>query len=140
MLLDAGKGREGGDQATGFAALKKQTSSSIRPINPTAEEVEGAAKKLHAWLSKVCVCMSHGVIGSMRIDSQESSPLRGILSILSGDGAFYAGHVAEKTARAWVQCKPATAQDVVTAAQARQRQAQAPAPGPRTDDAVGLLD
>jgi hypothetical protein len=50
---------------------------------------EQAASKLDEWIL------------------QDTTPLRAILTILGGNGAFFAAHTAEKTARAWALHKPA---------------------------------
>jgi phage gp36-like protein len=50
--------------------------------------IEQAASKLDEWLL------------------QDATPLRAILTILGGSGAFFAAHTAEKTARAWALRQP----------------------------------
>ena len=53
-------------------------------LQPTMEEIESAKKELHAWLNK------------------PATPLRAMLTILSGGGFFFVAHTAEKTMRDWV--------------------------------------
>ena len=57
--------------------------------------------------------------------SKQSTPLRAILAILAGNGAFWSGHVAEKTCRAAIAYKPFTEVGFAAAAAARN---SAPAP------------
>ena len=84
--LNAGKGfSEGGGQ--GFSALKKRFASGDTKPSATETELKESVQAFHGWLS------------------QERSALRGMLSVLDGNRAFCAGHVAEKVARGWVTHK-----------------------------------
>ena len=122
-LLDAGK--EMGDDGTlNVSALKKQrtASGSAAKAARQREDVEQAAKSLHAWLNK------------------PESALRAMLHLLAGDGCFFAAAVAEKSARAWAAKKPAVEQDCVNAALARFRPTPARAASEQQSDTAGLFD
>jgi hypothetical protein len=93
-ILDAGKGSEtGGAERAGFAALRGAAGGAPGPA-PTQPQVDAAATALYQFLVA------------------ERNDLRGVLSLMSGGGSFYNAAVAEKTARAWVQHKPALLDDV----------------------------
>ena len=104
-VLNAGKGsqqqEDGG--AVGFnnaRAMAARSSSRAVPV-PDDGAIERAAKAFHQWLSK------------------PQTPLRALLAILGGHGAFYAAQVHEKVARAWLQEKHVTEGDVAQAARTR---------------------
>jgi hypothetical protein len=100
-ILNTGKGIEKEISNGSFSSLKKQKvsdASSAAKKTIAEKDISDAAEQLFEWLS------------------QDSGPLRAVLSILAGNGTFFAAHVAEKTARSWVQHKPALKTDVVAAA------------------------
>ena len=82
----------------GFGPIRSSTSSGQ---TRTPQEVKDAAEKLHRWLSL------------------PTSQLRAFLAIVAGKGAFWSAHVADRTARASVSHRPASAEEFVGAAQAR---------------------
>jgi len=118
-VLNVGKGSEGGNTQSGFSSLRKRPHASQQ--GPTQEQTTTAAKAFYAWLRK------------------EKTPLRAILSILSGDGAFYAGYAAEKTARSFVDHKPADEHAIVKACLARAHTAPEEEPVTKRDDTQGLF-
>ena len=69
---------------------------------PSEQAMGKAVEGMHKWLKA------------------PTSPLRSVLSILSGHGLFFAAYTAEKTTRT-VECKPASASDATTAMLARIR-------------------
>lgn len=116
VLLNRGKGRQEGPKELTMSQLKKRrVDSGPSAPAPREEAVKAAAAEVHKWLSK------------------DTSPLRAILSILAGNGAFWAGHVAEKTCRAAVEHKPFTEVTFATAAAAR---STAPAPSAASQSAA----
>lgn len=122
-LLNRGKGRQEGPKEFTMSQLKKRRVDSGASAPPSEEAVKAAAVEVHKWLSK------------------ETTPLRAILTILAGNGTFWAGHVAEKTCRAAVQHKPFTEVTFAAAAAARNT---APAPSVAAQstaaDTGGLFD
>ena len=109
-VLNFGKGIAGqGPVQASFRAVKKRRVDPSAPAPGRSEpEVQKAAEQLHDWLSK------------------PSSPLRGLLFILSANNVFFTGYAAEKVARACVKHKPASKEDFVTGALARARTVAAP--------------
>eukprot|EP00913_Durusdinium_trenchii_P002605 g2411.t1 len=98
-----------------FSALKKKQKTGWaagEEVDRSEEKATEAARALHAWLSL------------------EKTPLRHLLIILGGRGAFFAGHMAEKTARTWVRHKPASAEDAIAAAVARAKKGSEKAAAP----------
>ena len=107
-VLNFGKGGEkdtGASSSLSSLKRKKQDSAPAKPM-PTEPAVNDAIKKLHDWLQ------------------QKQSPLRGLLTIVAGEGTFYAAHCAEKTARACISCKPASVEDWKAAANTRRKSAK----------------
>ena len=102
-ILHAGKGRQGGMESsgTGFGKLRKQKAKQKEAPQHTPQDVEAAARAVHAWFMK------------------RESPLRAMFNILSRGGAFYTANVADKVGRSWVAGKPAPVEDAITAALAR---------------------
>ena len=117
-LLNRGKGSEephsGKAKGVSFAKLK----ASVQPrggggasagaagsggaaARPKDDDVAAAAKALHAWLSK------------------PKCPLRALLSILAGGGAFWTAYTFEKVARAGVHHQPLDEEAFAAAAVAR---------------------
>ena len=122
-ILNAGKGSESAGNEQGFSALKKRRVDPVRRSAATEEELVNAASTLHAWLKA------------------DKSALRGILSILSGDGLFFAAHIAEKTGRGWVAEETVTAEVLAEAVRARQYRKPASEAVERSDtDGKGLLE
>ena len=83
--LNFGKGSEGGGQVS-LTALKKMKAGEQKAHDEGS--VKSAAKEVHKWLMK------------------EQSPLRAVLSLLAGNGCFWAGYAAENTMRSAVKQKP----------------------------------
>lgn len=112
--LNAGK--DGLNQHTkeeSFGNLKRRRLDPVgERTRPTAEQLEGSAKALHAWLK-----------------SGTKSNLRMLINFLGASGTLYAAAAADKTTRAWAQCAdPAVTDEVVIAAvKARQPGGEAPA-------------
>ena len=99
--LNAGKGTEGNSAGgSSFAALKKRRANPSDSAGSLGS-LDDASAAVHAWFRK------------------PQSPLRGILSILSADGAFYSGHVAEKVARSWIEVENVKEDQFLRAAKAR---------------------
>ena len=122
-ILYAGKGSQfmADSAAIGFGRVRQERSKQKDGPKHSQEEVEKAAADMHAFLSK------------------PTSPLRAIMSILSGGGVFYAGNVIDKVGRAWVAHKPAGVDDAKTAAVARASGAGAPVDSGIEDDSKGLF-
>ena len=90
-VLNAGKGsQKDGEEEHSLSALKKRRVTPAAVV-PTEPNIRAAAAALHAWLTA------------------PKSALRGMLQVLGGGGAFFAGFAAEKVARAWVEESAATA-------------------------------
>ena len=104
-ILNFGKGVPGqGPVQQSFRSAKKRRTEPAASVPGRSEaDVKKAAERLHEWLAK------------------PSSPLRGILCILSADNVFYTGYAAEKVARACVLHKPASKEDFVAGALSRAR-------------------
>jgi hypothetical protein len=119
-IINAGKGTEGGGEApTGFAALRRlQFQEKVEGPSPAARKKAAAA--FYEYLKK------------------ESTPLRGMLALLSGGGIFYSGAVAEKTARAWIVTNDIKLSSVEAAIEARARSVAAPVSA-QQDDSTGLI-
>lgn len=128
-ILYAGKGSQESDEsAKGMARLRLKAAAAEKKGEAVATpaQTKAAAEAFHDWPS----CPN------------EESPLRALLFLLSAEGIFYAAHVAEKTGRAWVACKPATKEDAVSAALARvgtQAGASSSAAGAASSEARGLF-
>ena len=108
-----------------FSALKKKQKTGWaagEEVDRSEEKATEAARTLHAWLSL------------------EKTPLRHLLIILGGRGAFFAGHMAEKTARTWVRHKPASAEDAIAAAVARAKKGSEKAAAPVGGEGGGLFE
>ena len=126
-VLNAGKGNlatpeDANTGPTGFARSWKAASASGPPTPAhTKEAIEAAAAAVHVWLAK------------------PASPLRAIISVLSAGGSFYAANAAEKTARAWIKCKPAGEAACINAALARATGTEAPVDAGVPDDSNGLF-
>ena len=111
-VLNSGKGSQGGPKEPTLAQLKRRRTDQTSDTAAHSEaEVRAAATTVYKWLQK------------------ENTPLRAILHILAGSGAFFAGHVAEKVLRAAAKYKPFTEDSWVEAAMARNRTQAAPASG-----------
>ena len=121
QILDFGKGSENSDGATTLRAVRKWGTDS--KTSHTAEEIKAAACAVHEWLQK------------------KQSPLRGLLSVLSGGGLFYSAYAAELTMRGWVQFGGATAEIAEKAALERGLKNQALTTGDAaaSSDAAGIL-
>ena len=64
-----------------------------------------------------------------------------MLALMAGNGAFFAGHVAEKTCRAAVQHKPMNEAAWAAAAVKRNKTSEPPrAAGSAAPDTTGLFD
>ena len=124
-ILNAGKGSQASDtnQAIGFGKFRKIAGGGNSSTAPKPEQSRKAASDLYGWLKK------------------EASPLRAVLNLLGGHGAFFAAMVSERTARAWAEHKPATAEDAMDAAAARSGGCSTSRPSARReDDACGLVE
>ena len=123
-IPNAGKGSETTALSHGgFAAARYQNVAGA-PAQRAKIDIEKAGTALHEFWT------------------EKNSTLRGVLFLLSGQGAFFAAHVAEKQARAWVDHKPATEADVIAAAVARTGASGAAATssaGAREADLAGLF-
>ena len=123
-VLNCGTSGIGERRSKGFASMGGGRND--RAPASDAAATGAAAAALHKWLAK------------------DRTPLRGMLGLLSGGGVFYAAAVAEKTARAWLHCKPASEEQAVRAAQARHagaagaRAASGSSAGANEDFAAGL--
>ena len=101
-ILKAGKGSENDTGGRGSIKDLKRKRADDRPC-ATAGRITVAAEAFHDWLS------------------QENSALRGMLMLLAGDGAFWSGYAAEKTARSAIKQKLITKQEIVEYAIKRAR-------------------
>ena len=101
-VLNAGKGGKA-EETTALGFNKARAAHSREKMAPqhSQEQVKQAAVFVHKWLLV------------------KKSPLRSLISVLSGHGAFYAAQMNDKVARGWVEHKPATRQDAEEAAEAR---------------------
>ena len=122
--LHRGKGSQEGAQQPTLAQLKKRKVDQEPATAPcTDAEVQASAIVVHKWLKK------------------EVTPLRAMLAFMAGNGAFFAGHVAEKTCRAAVQHKPLDQAAWAAAAVKRNKSKEAPrADGTGAADTRGLFE
>ena len=126
-VLNFGKGVAGqGPVQASFRTVKKRRLEPGAASVPGRSEadVQKAAEHLCDWLAK------------------PSSPLRGLLCILSGNNAFFTGYTAEKVARSCVLHKPASKADFVAGALARARTVASPGESggaAGSGDVTGLL-
>ena len=117
-VLNAGEGSEGNaDYVGNLKSLTRQPDADKRQCTP--EEAQASAKYLHKWLAT------------------DSSPLRGMLSVLAGDGCFWSGYASAKTARACALHKPMSADQMVR--HASKRSTAVPTPAAASSDAAGLF-
>ena len=119
QIINAGKGVQGGELPQGFAGLRRMQNQDTTPM-PSPEARKKAASAFYDYLKK------------------ETTPLRGMLSLLSAGGTFYAGAVAEKTARAWVAANDIKVSSLEAAVHARARNIAAPVAAEQ-DDSAGLI-
>lgn len=122
--LNAGPGVKDNAETQSLSAVKKRLrATSATPPAPThtAEEAKTATEHFVAWLKK------------------ESSALRDILEILGAAGVMWSAHAAERTARAWLKCKPEPDAAILEAVRARAATGEAPAKRAKTDVGKGLF-
>ena len=122
------QGKEGTSTKDGvptWSSMKRKSEAASGPHETPGGghiEIDAAAKIYFDWLH------------------QPTSPLRSILSLLSGGGVYYAAAVHEKVSRAWAIPNNKTVDDVQRAAKARKTAASGSAPvGVAPDDTKGLF-
>ena len=128
--LNMGKDVEATKDGTTSLERLKQDRKKAKGTNKerekvTAEKMQESAEYVYSWLAK------------------KQSPVRALLSIISGDGTFWAGHAMERAARATINAKPMSKDAWCAAARARCENGSTTLSkdkGAPVDDAKGLLE
>ena len=117
-VLNSGKGSESGEHMGSLRSLRSARSQAAQP-GTSEEQVRLAAKAFRKWLLEA------------------NSALRGMLMVISGDGAFWSGYAATRTARACIQHKPMSEEKMCN--YAARRAGAGAVEGAAPSDATGLF-